>query len=377
MPGTSRSTSAAYVLLILTLIPWAFWIGIIVLVSRNPDQAPEESLLMIVGVLTLGVAALTLGLIVYYIVHLYTKSGLPGPMRALWLVLLVFMNLLAMPLYWLLYVWSKQDAEPTPDSFPAPPPLIADVWRSSSDVHPVEVASLSTAGELLDASIVLTRRNYWRILRAALPALVLAFTIQALLELLGASQDSLGMVVSLIPWALVEALCIASCWYLLHGTVPTFGDSWRMISPRLGAVIISYSVKWIAIFIGLVLLIVPGLIVIVRFFGVPTLCITEQASLGLAVRRSIGLSRGRFKILAATVGLVEIVINVLPMLIPLLLPGGTWESPSQLDRVGASVLYMVLTPFRAAVLATVYLSLRMSKEGYDLSVSLGNLERAV
>ena len=373
----ARSKSAAYVLLILTLIPWAFWIGIIVLASRNADQAPDESLLVIVGAVALGVGALTLGLIVYYIVHLYTKSGLPGPMRALWLVLLVFMNLFTMPLYWLLYVWSKPDAETTPDSFPAPPPLIADVWRTSSEVHPVDVAALSTAGELLDASIVLTRRNYWRIVRAALPALVLAFAFEALLELLGASRDMLGTVVSLIPWALAEALCIASCWCLLHGAAPTFGDSWRMISPRLGAVVISYSVKWFVVLIGLAFLIVPGLIVMVRFFGLPTLCITEQASLELAARRSLGLSRGRFRTLAATVGLIEILMIVLPMLIPLLLPGGTWGSPSQLDTVGASVLYMILTPLRAAVLATVYLSLRMSKEGYDLSVSLGNLSRAV
>ena len=370
---------SAYVVLILTLVPWVFWIGVVGLVSRNPDAAAleESTLLAVVGWVGLIVGFLTLGLVVYYIVHLYTKSGLPGPMRALWLVLIVFMNLLAMPFYWLLYVGSKPDAGTTPDPVPAPPPLIAEVWRTSSDLHPVDVAALSSASELLDASIVLTKRNYWRILRAALPALVLAFAFEALLELLGASSDTLGMVVSLIPWALVEALCIASCWYLLHGASPTFGDSWRMISPRLGAVVISYSLRWFADLLGLVLLIVPGLIVMVRFFGVPTLCITEQASLGLAIRRSIGLSRGRFKVLAATVGLAEILIIVLPMLIPPLLPGGTWESPSQLDTAAASVLYMLLTPFRAAVLATVYLSLRMSKEGYDLSVSLGNLSRAV
>jgi len=35
-----------------------------------------------------------------------------------------------------------------------------------------------------------------------------------------------------------------------------------------------------------------------------------------------------------------------------------------------------LLPFRTALLTTVYLNLRMSKEGYDLSVSLGNLSRA-
>lgn len=369
--AAARSKSSAYVLLTLTLIPWVFWIVFITILIQNPpDAAALENMssdalpLWAWGMMLIPL--FTFGLIVFYVIHLYTKSGLSGALRGLWLVLILFANLFAMPVYWFLYVKPDRDAE----AAPPPPPLALDVhgWRTP--------ALGNTAGELLDASIVLTKRNYWTILRNALPALVLAFTLEALLELLDASSGFLGTTVSLVPWSLVEALCLASCWCLLHGAPSTFAVSWQMISPRLGAVILSYALKWLAITVGLVLLIIPGFLVIVRFFGLPTACITEHASVGTAIRRSLALSRGRFKLLAASVGMVDILTLGLSMLIPLLVPGGSWEEPSRWDTISASLVYVGLLPFRTALLATVYLSLRMSKEGYDLSVSLGSLSRA-
>ena len=372
--GAPRSKSSAYVLLTLTLIPWVFWLVVITMFIQNPpDDAAIERMsatasfpFWMWGMIL--IPFVTLGLIVFYIVHLYTKSGLSGLPRGLWLVMIVFANLLAMPVYWFLYVKPDGDTDTAPAPAPAPVALEVDGWR---------VPALgNTAGELMDASIVLTKRNYWTILRTALPALVLAFSLEALLELLDASSNFLGNTVSLIPWSLVEALCITSCWCLLHGASATFRDSWQMISPRLGAVIVTYAVKWLAIGFGVVLLIIPGFLAIVRLFGLPTACITEHASVGTAIRRSVDLSRGRFKLLAASVGLIEILSIALAMVIPLLVPGGSWEEPSGWDTISGSLVYVSLLPFRTALLTTVYLNLRMSKEGYDLSVSLGNLSRA-
>lgn len=364
--GTRDSRLSAYVVLILTLTPWAFWIGLFAMFGENPPDAAAleaaQTIPLWVWAMML-VVVLTLGLIVYYIVHLYTKSGLTGLQRGLWLLLLLFGNLFAMPFYWLLFIWLKREAESA-----APAPLVDD-W-------PAGVPALgTTAGELLDASMVLAKRNYWSILRCALPALILAFALEALLDLLDASSGFLGTMVSFLPWSLVEALCIAGCWSLLHGRSCNFGDSWQMISPRLGTVITTFTMKWVAITFGLFLLIVPGLFAIVRFFALPTVSITERASFGTAISRTLGLSRGRFKLLAASVGLLDLLSIGLSMLIPLALPGGSWETPSKLDTFTASIVYVMLLPIRTALLATVYLSLRMSKEGYDLSVSLGNLSR--
>ena len=374
MARTGRST--AYVLLVLTLLPWVFWIGLVATLSQNPPDAAafegQMSQLPLWMWAMLLVMALTLGLIVVYIIHLYTKSGLSGLPRGLWLASLVFGNLFAMPFYWLVFVWLPRRTE-TP-----PPPADVSSGSIPSDTRLPAVPTLgNTAGELLDASVVLTRRNYWTILRTAVPALILAFALEALLDLLEASSGLPGLVLSLIPWSLVDALAIAGCWSLLHGAPCTFPDSWRMVSPRLGAVVTSYGMKWLAISLGLVLLIIPGFVAIVRFFALPMACVTEQASFGSALSRSLTLSKGRFKLLAGSIGFVEILTIAAPMLIPLLLPGGSWQNPSQWSTFTASLIYVIALPFRAALFATVYLSLRVNKEGYDLSISLGNLARAV
>ena len=57
------------------------------------------------------VSWLTIGLLIYYIVHLYKRSGLSGIQRAVWLAMLEFANILAMPFYWYIYVLSRRDAE--------------------------------------------------------------------------------------------------------------------------------------------------------------------------------------------------------------------------------------------------------------------------
>jgi hypothetical protein len=114
--GMPRNRSFAYTLLILTLIPWVVWGIIVVILIQNPNDpavlepTSDEPLPSWIWAIVL-VTWLTIGLMIYYIVHLYKWSGLSGLQRALWLALLVFANFLAMPFYWYNYVWSKRDAE--------------------------------------------------------------------------------------------------------------------------------------------------------------------------------------------------------------------------------------------------------------------------
>jgi hypothetical protein len=50
---------------------------------------------------------LNFGLMIFYLIHLYSTSGLRVASRVLWLVLIVFVSFLAMPLYWYLHVWDN------------------------------------------------------------------------------------------------------------------------------------------------------------------------------------------------------------------------------------------------------------------------------
>ena len=235
-----------------------------------------------------------------------------------------------------------------------------------------------SAGELLDGSFELTRRYFLTIVRAAFPALLLTALVEIVLTALGvpSSSSMIGMFVVFIPWSLAEGLAIAGCWHLLQGESGTFLDSWRLVSQRAATVCGTYTIKWILIVPGLFLLIVPGLHLIVLFFALPTVCIVENVSFWTAFKRSRVLSRGSFKRIAATLGLVEVIGMALATLVPILVPGGTWESPSTWDRLSAWAVGIVFLPLRAAVMTLLYLDLRVSKEGYDLSVDFSDLSRA-
>jgi hypothetical protein len=242
------------------------------------------------------------------------------------------------------------------------------------------VSSLgSSAGELLDASLELARRNYRVILLATLPLLLLTAIVELVLELVGLSSSSTftGMLLILIPWSLAEALAVAACWCLLHGEPCTFVDSWKRVAPRAAAIVSSYAVKWLLIIPALFLLIVPGLYFIVLFFALPAVNIAEGASFRGALKRSRALSRGRFKRIATTLGLVELGVFVLTTIVSFVIPGGTWETPSTWDVIAGWVIYTMLLPPRAALMTLLYLDMRTTREGYDLTVSLGDLSRAV
>src|SRR2546430_2615182 len=53
------------------------------------------------------VMALVLALMAFYIVHLFRTDRVPADKKALWAVVLFLGNLLAMPVYWYLYMWPK------------------------------------------------------------------------------------------------------------------------------------------------------------------------------------------------------------------------------------------------------------------------------
>ena len=46
-------------------------------------------------------------LLVIYIVHVFKTDSVPQDKKALWAVVLFLGNMLAMPVYWYLYIWKE------------------------------------------------------------------------------------------------------------------------------------------------------------------------------------------------------------------------------------------------------------------------------
>jgi len=53
-------------------------------------------------------------LLVIYIVHLFNTHRVPQDKKALWAVVLFLGNMIAMPIYWYLYIW-KEPKQSTPE----------------------------------------------------------------------------------------------------------------------------------------------------------------------------------------------------------------------------------------------------------------------
>jgi hypothetical protein len=97
----------ALMLAALTLWPIVYMISFMGLMAYLTIFSQSEmpgffGLLVVVHLITM---LEIFALLFVYIVHLYRMSGVPADKKALWTVVLLFCNVLAMPVYWWLYIW--------------------------------------------------------------------------------------------------------------------------------------------------------------------------------------------------------------------------------------------------------------------------------
>ena len=52
--------------------------------------------------------ALTLGLLVVYIIDVFKNKKVKNDIKALWAIILILGNVIAMPIYWYLYIWRAE-----------------------------------------------------------------------------------------------------------------------------------------------------------------------------------------------------------------------------------------------------------------------------
>ena len=118
------SRPVALIVAALTLAPWAYFAFFFVFAMSQftpaasppgqPDQLEEQFATLFR--LHLLVMVFMVGLIAFYIVHLFRTDRIPADKKALWAVVLFFAHVLAMPFYWYLYMWPKADEGSPPTS---------------------------------------------------------------------------------------------------------------------------------------------------------------------------------------------------------------------------------------------------------------------
>ena len=220
-------------------------------------------------------------------------------------------------------------------------------------------------GEILDTGFRLLRNHFGLLLAIGLPETLPAnFVTYALnaspgaAAVVGARGAGLLMIV-VGPLASAATIYALSESYLGRGT--TFGEAiseaFGILLPLLGTALLTT----IAIVVGFVLLIVPGIYLAFAFLLVYQVVVIERRYAVDAMSRSRELMRGHFLRafgILIVVGLLSIVLSA---------AGGFVAIASPLVGVVVnSVVQAIYTAFNAAVLLVLYFDIRCRKEAFDL-----------
>jgi hypothetical protein len=135
-------------------------------------------------------------------------------------------------------------------------------------------------------------------------------------------------------------------------------DSYRYGLARLGSILLIGILTGLAVGLGFIFLIIPGLFLLVKFaVSIPALVVENKRGTQ-AMSRSYELTSGHFWHVAGTVLLAAILTGIVSGILTAPFASGGWF----LRAIAASIAQIVTAPFTALVSVLVYLDLRARKE---------------
>jgi uncharacterized membrane protein YgcG len=252
-------------------------------------------------------------------------------------------------------------------------------------------------GEILDAGIKLFMRH-WRTLVLSVVGLVLPVQIISALVTAsvapeqfdftttqtGVTEDEeaeflvgqgIVLLLSFISVLLATAVCFKAVADAYLGIEPDWRRSLRFAVRRLLGLVVLAIAYGVAIVIGFLLVIVPGIWLAVAFsVAVPALLL-ERVGPFAAMGRSFRLVRGRWWATFGAllvgyllVGILGGIVQGIVMVVPGVIADGNTVVGAIGAVVGGTLGAVLTTPYSAAVIALVYFDLRVRKEGLDLQL---------
>ena len=231
------------------------------------------------------------------------------------------------------------------------------------------------AGELLDLSFAVARRHLWMLLGLGGLPLAAALLLDYVLRLLGAesARDWATFTVTMALAAVAESRMVVGAWQILHERPIDPAEARSRVWDRVISVVLAYTLKWVLVVLGLMLFLVPGILVMLRWFAVPTVTVLEQRGVRASLRRSRGLARGHMRRLLATVGVFDVAWMTLSFGVVIIYGDDvTGELPVWAEVVSWT-LTALLFPIRSTLVAAVYTEIRVREEAYDLEAAAADL----
>jgi hypothetical protein len=221
--------------------------------------------------------------------------------------------------------------------------------------------------EIIDASFQILRRNYLALVTATvalvLPVVVLRLLLPTTLQVLPAILAALLQMASS-----AAVVLLVSETYL--GRDADVGAALRTVFSRFGSIFGAAVIQGVIVFIGMLLLVVPGFIFLAWTFAMQAVVVLEHTSAGESFSRSRELARGNVGRILGTLLLTYLVffIIVIALGAGVGMVVGVAGGNGVAARVIGDVISSLLFPMVAVVTTLLYYDLRIRKEGFDLEV---------
>ncbi len=203
------------------------------------------------------------------------------------------------------------------------------------------------------------RAHARHLLMIALVVYLAAAVVEAVLGLLGVLGALLAGIVGIVAAFLLQAALVKAVEDVRDGRVDlSFSETLQAARPAVGSVAVASILAGIAIAIGLVLFIVPGLFLLTIWCLIVPVIVLEGVGAFSAFERSRQLVRGHGWQVFGTLVLVFLLLIVASIVLGLLL------SPlpqAASDFIGGIVSGTLVAPFVALVLTLGYFRLRAAE----------------
>jgi hypothetical protein len=205
------------------------------------------------------------------------------------------------------------------------------------------------------------RAHAAHLLTIAFVIYLVASVVEALLGgLLGVVGALLAAVVSIIAAFLLQAALVKAVEDVRDGRVDlSLGETLQAARPAVGSVAITSILAGLAIALGLILFIVPGLFLLTIWAVIVPVIVLEGAGVGAAFGRSQQLVSGYRWNVFGTLVVVFLLLIVVDIVISLILSPLT-DSVQQV--VSGLVSGTLVAPFLALVVTLAYFRLRRAHE---------------
>lgn len=263
-------------------------------------------------------------------------------------------------------------------------------------MKPVDLRPM-TLGEVLDRTFSLYKNNF--LLFAGIVGLPhLVTLLYQFLQLTMASStaravnrgsigSTIGSVfVSVLVMGVVQAATVTAVSDIYLGKQASIGESYRRSWAKALTVIGVILLSFLAIGVGFILLVIPGIYLACRLAVAVPACVAEDDSAVSSMERSMDLTKGH----AMPMFLILLLVGLLTWVVTILLQSPIFFTAIKAASGGATrpvysigmLSYSILAGFLGQVLvgpigtiATVlmYYNLRVKKEGFDIQHMLGTL----